>query len=231
MNKYMISAFAAAATFAFVGTANATLTVSGSVGGAPTGVSYENFDSLTPGNTTTTLLGSGITVSFSPDGQPVSGSASGAYAAPYLSGGNGAGFGSQPDGQDATVYLTAGLGQVRLDMPANELYLGLLWGSVDEFNVLNFYDSSDNLIGTVSGADVIASPDGDQGLNGTVYVNINSDTPFAYVNATETSSRYAFEFDNVAFNPTRPTPSPEPITLSLFGAGLAGLGFARRRKA
>ncbi len=27
-----------------------------------------------------------------------------------------------------------------------------------------------------------------------------------------------------------PAPAPEPITLSLFGAGLAGLGFARRRK-
>jgi hypothetical protein len=74
-------------------TSQAALLVSGSVGGAPTGVTTENFDALTPGNTTTTLLPSGITVSFQHNAQPVSGSRSGLYAAPYLSGGNGMGFG------------------------------------------------------------------------------------------------------------------------------------------
>ncbi|HEY4125307.1 MAG TPA: PEP-CTERM sorting domain-containing protein [Rhizomicrobium sp.] len=232
MNKYMIStAVVALASMALVGAANAR-TIAASVGGAPTGVSYENFDSIVAPSTATTTLASGVKVSYTGDASAVTGDSSGINAAPYLSGGNGVGFGSQPDGKDTTTYLTAGVGSVRIDMPTNELYLGLLWGSVDDFNTLSFYDSSNNLIDTVTGADVIASPNGDQGLNGTVYVNITLDSEFAYVVASESKNQYAFEFDNLAFNPTDPTvPSPEPITLSLFGAGLAGLGFARRRKA
>ena len=45
-----------------------------------------------------------------------------------------------------------------------------------------------------------AGANGDQGVNGTYYVNINSNTFFDTVIAT--STQYAFEFDNVSFNPT-----------------------------
>ncbi|HVN42111.1 MAG TPA: PEP-CTERM sorting domain-containing protein [Steroidobacteraceae bacterium] len=178
-----------------------------------------------------------MTVSFAPDAAAVQGSQGGLYAAPYLSGGNGAGFGNpngnQADGADATTYLTTGStgaqanAAVTIQLPTEEMYFGLLWGSVDNYNTLSFYDGV-TLVGQITGTDVIGSPNGDQGVNGTVYVNINSSLPFNKVVAT--SSQYAFEFDNLAFNP-REVQVPEPGTLALLALGLAGLGASRRRKA
>ena len=166
----------------FSQTSQAALLVSGSVGGAPTGVTTENFDALTPGNTTTTLLPSGITVSFQPNAQPVSGSSSGLYAAPYLSGGNGMGFGpgntNQANGVDVTPYLTTGsTGAVggataTLQLPGLERDLGIL-GLVDGYNTLSFYNGA-TLVGSITGSNVTASPNGDQGVNGTLYVNITA---------------------------------------------------------
>jgi hypothetical protein len=226
------SAFALAAA----GAANAALIVSGSVGGAPTGVVLDNLDWLALGNAGGVSPQSGATVSFGGTGQAVTGSVVNTYAAPFLSGSNGNGFGNpigtnQPDGVDATTYITSGsTGSVagsfaQILLPDNAaggyLYFGLLWGSVDDYNTLSFYNG-DTLIGTVTGADVAASPNGDPGVNGTLYVNITSTERFNRVVAS--STEFAFEFDNIAFN------VPGPATLGLLGLGLVGLGFARRRR-
>lgn len=210
----------------FATTANANpLTISSVVGGAPTGTTHENFDSLTKGGTTTTTLPSGITVSFAPDGQAAQGSTPSVYAAPYLSGGNGLGFGpggtDQIDGVDTTVFLSTGVGSVTLTFPTAEKYMGVLWGSVDTYNTLTFYDAANNVIGAITGTDVNAAANGDQGANGTFYVNINSSDAFSKVVAT--SSNYAFEFDNVAFN-VSPIGVPEPGVWGMFLLGLALVG-------
>lgn len=126
---------------------------------------------------------------------------------------------------DTTTYVTTGLGAVTLTMPGDELYFGLLWGSVDTYNTLSFYDGN-TLMGSVSGSDVLASPNGNQGEAGTVYVNLGFDSPFNKVVAS--SSQYAFEFDNVAFSPTDPV--PEPGSLLLLGTGLIGLGRVWRKR-
>lgn len=214
------------------------LSVSGSVGGAPGGASnYLNFDGLTVGDTSTVNLG-GATISFTPDAAPVQGASSGVYAAPYLSGSNGNGFGnSGVPGVDQSVYVTTGstgnygAASVTLAFAVPEKYLGLLWGSVDSYNTLAFYDASTTLIGTVTGADVLASPDGNQGINGTLYANINSTAAFSYIVAT--SSQYAFEFDNVAFNssPLGAGATPLPAAIWLMGTVLGGgAGFGAWRK-
>jgi len=194
--------------------ANATLSWSGAGGGAPTGVSKINFDDLAIGSAggNTTVIGTAetVAVSFLPDGQTVTGAVSGQYAAPVLSGGNGGGFaaggGNQANGVDATKYLTTGLGQAILSFSAPQQYLGLLWGSIDGYNTLEFYNGS-TFVGSVTGTQVTAGANGNQGVLGTLYVNINSDLAFNKVVAKSTS--YAFEFDNVAFNET---PVPEPST-------------------
>lgn len=220
------------------GTAGAAIAVSGSVGGAPTGVILDNLDWLTLGSSGGLSPQSGITVNFTPNAQAVQGAVGGQYAAPFLSGGNGTGFGNpigtnQPNGADTTTYITSGsTGAPGFGAAAAEIllpgagyyYFGLLWGSVDGYNTLSFYDGA-TLIGSVTGANVVASPNGNQGVNGTLYVNMTSSLPFNRIVAT--SSQFAFEFDNIAFG--RAVPTPEPGSLALLGLGLMGLGFARRK--
>ena len=238
MRKMLLVGVAAAGMMSFALPADAALSISSVNGGAPTGAVLFNFDDLAPGTgspqTTTGTGGAQMTVTLTPDARVATlPNVSGQYAAPYLSGNNGAGFGSpnQPNGQDATPYLASGsnggnnpLAAVALDLPFEALYFGILWGSVDTYNTLSFYNGAD-LIGTITGTDVNVAANGDQGEQGTFYVNITSTLAFDRVVAT--SSQYAFEFDNVALSET---PIPAPAALAVFGLGLLGLGLARRAK-
>jgi hypothetical protein len=103
---------------------------------------------------------------------------------------------------------------------------------VDTYNTLSFYRADNSLIDTITGTQVDAAANGDQGANGTFYVNINSTDAFTYVIAT--SSSYAFEFDNVAIANRQlgggNLGTPLPAAAWLFGSVLAGCGLVMRRR-
>lgn len=222
--KHLGAAFAIAASIGIVNSASAGLVVSSAVGGAPTGANYVNFDNLALGNAGGTSGGIGVSFT-SGDSEAVQGALSGRYAAPFLSGGNGTLFGDPANGPDTTTYLSTGIGSVTLTLPGLEKYFGLLWGSVDSYNTLKLYNGA-TLVGTVTGTDVTASANGNQGAAGTFYVNISDDLAFNTVKLI--STQYAFEFDNVAYGSK--TAIPEPGALAIFGASLLAFGWLLRRK-
>lgn len=214
-------------------TASATAVLSGSVGGVPAGAdNYENFDTLPLGGAGG-VTPTGITVAFVTDAGAVQGASSGKYAAPFLSNGNGTLFGDASDGADTTTYLTSGSAdnnanaQVSLTFASPQRYFGLLWGSVDNYNTLDFFSGGVN-VASFTGDDVSNSAGlgncsaGNQGALGTCYVNINFLTG-SFDKVVAHSSLYAFEFDNVAFS-TNPIGVPEPGAAGIFLLGLLLVG-------
>jgi hypothetical protein len=217
--------------------ANATLSfTSGTGDGALAGQNYANFDTVPLGDNGGLVESSGsagLSLQFVPTGQAVTGALSGVYAAPFLSGANGTYFGNVYDPingtSDATTYLSAGgtVGsEAILTFAADQDYFGLLWGSVDTYNTLSFYENS-TLVGQLTGSQVIADPDGNQFAGGTTYVNV---TGITYNQVVATSTSYALEFDNVAYSAV-----PEPTTilagaLLLLPLGASTLRFARRSR-
>jgi hypothetical protein len=95
---------------------------------------------------------------------------------------------------------------------------------------LEFFNGNTSL-GSFTGANVLANPNGDQGVNGTRYVNITSTLKFDKVVAS--SSQYAFEFDNVAYgnyNNGSFDPVPEPASIAMWSLGALGMMFAGRKR-
>ncbi|MDO9136046.1 PEP-CTERM sorting domain-containing protein [Hydrogenophaga sp.] len=223
----------ASALVVSMGAAFAAPSVFSSVGGAPTGVNKWNLDSMT------LPVGTGLgSIVVTPNASYVTGSTGGINAAPVLSGNNGVGFGAggsnQANGTNLTQYLTTGSTNVQpgsnivINFTADQFYFGLLWGSVDpgNGNTMEFFNKGLSM-GTLNGDDVTPTATGNQGASGTYYVNIDLIGGFDQIVFKSTS--YAFEFDNIAWSANRAV--PEPGSLALLGLGLAGLGFARRRRA
>jgi hypothetical protein len=198
-------------------------------GSLPAGMVYENFDSVPLGNAGATTP-SGLEVGFSGTAKAVTGSLVNEYAAPLVFSSTDPsittpfGHPAGPDGQDTSTYLTAGVDSVDLKLPTDVNLFGLLVGSVDNYNSFSFYKDG-TLIVTLTGADILANPNGNQGPDGTRYVLFNSpDGSFDELKVS--SSQYAAEIDDASWKAV-----PEPASLALMGAGVAGLGFARRKKA
>ena len=205
------------------GTVNGQFSVTASVGGLPSanGVTLEGFNGSSPA--ILALSGSAYLVTGADYGVAYippcfSGSQSTFFGEPTVSG-----YNNYPwDGSQYVAVWDGGSATLNFASPQN--YLGLLWGTLGSGDRLTFYDSANNVIGTVTGADVPFTPSGDWGPDGTAYVNIVSATPFSRVVASETATP-SFEFDDVAYAMVQ-----EPGSCVLMSAGLFILGFRLRRK-
>lgn len=132
---------------------------------------------------------------------------------------------------DPTQYLAVpggskGTGSANIKFSGDMDYLGLYWGSIDSYNNITFYNDGSLLssVPAITGSMINNPADGAQGDPSTNrYVNIY--TNFAFDEIRLTSTGIAFEVDNIAVRPV-----PEPATMLLFGAGIAGLAGLIRRK-
>ena len=200
------------------------------------GAATITFDSILDGDSVSTSAVSGVTIvdfndqtcgayaSCTGDFNIVIGDRGGKYAAPYV---------SAADSDDATYYMSVpdtdtrnqGTDRVaifNLGMTAN--YFGMLWGSVDRYNTLQFL-LGDTIVESYVGNDVSTLANGNQGIaNTNFYVNFFNLPLFDTVRMISTS--FAFETDNHAFGQV-----PEPGPLGLLALGIMGLGAAGRRRA
>jgi hypothetical protein len=197
--------------YALAGDGTLTTSYSGAV--------VDNFDSDRPGWI------------YSDNGTIRSGSVSGLSAAPYndLS----ASF-------DTTYYYSVPedgglpLSSTVYFGGATYNYLGLFWGSIDEYNQIEFLKNGNVVAdGTFTGDQLPAPSEANgawQGASSNLYVNFYNVPEFDAVRFTSFggyggSSPYAFEFDNLAVSTI-----PAPGALLLGMIGLAGIKGLRKRK-
>ncbi|WP_339037655.1 PEP-CTERM sorting domain-containing protein [Bradyrhizobium symbiodeficiens] len=200
----LLPALAFALGMAVAGSANAAVVTLGGVaagdGSGTTsafGTTYD-FNSSSP---------------FAAGGNVVNGSSSGLYAAPS---------------GDTTNYFTVGSFSspqtASLMLAGNYNYVGLLWGSIDTYNsiTLNYVGGTSEVINAANFA-ILDPANGNQGPDGTSYVNIFGSKNIASIDFT--SGRAAFEFDNLTVAAV-----PEPATWAMMILGFLGLGFLGYRK-
>lgn len=141
--------------------------------------------------------------------------------------GSNSGFNAAPFG-DTTQYASVGTSSTPqtavLTVSGFANYIGLYWGSIDTYNNIHivYADStSEDVNSSLYGQ--LSPSDGDQGVDGSKYVNIFTNKAIASI--AFSSSQRAFEFDNLTVAAV-----PEASTWAMMILGFLGLGFFGYRK-
>jgi len=154
----------------------------------------------------------------------VQGSVSESYRSPF----DGSGSGNSPaPGWEDIWYYSVGPSPnatvlAQLDFNSGQTSLSFLWGSVDDYNVLQFLDQGGNVFDSVS-PDALFNLGADEGSGAAFVIIQGFAQPFFGIRFG--SDTNAFEFSNIAT-----TAVPIPPALLLFGSALAGLGYLMRRR-
>jgi hypothetical protein len=139
----------------------------------------------------TLIASDGSVISFSGSSGLYSGNVKGVTAAPWTNTG--------PDKNN--YYAAEPSGGVTVTYKTPEKYFGMLWGSVDFYNTLSFYQGN-TLVESISGSQIAANANGSQTANGSYFVNFNFNNGTSFDRVVATSSTPAFEFDTIAYSQT-----------------------------
>ena len=145
-----------------------------------------------------------------------------------------------PTGVSASQVLasiTIDYGYVIAHLTAGQYlnYFGLYYGSIDPYNMIEFFGADGGLVDIVYGSEIIArcSPacaPGSQTAQGTnQYVNLLLAPGETFKSLRFTTWGTAVEVDNLAIG-VGVVEVPEPASLALVGLGLLGMAAVRRRK-
>jgi hypothetical protein len=196
--------------------ANAVVVISSSAGpNSPISGTTIDFNSNSVGTTGSFSVGS---TSFGGGGVVVNGSLSNSYAAP-ASTGNFA--------PDATNYMAILANQTEtISFAALQSSFGLLWGSIDGFNTIQFFDHGVAVTGVIhgDGLGVPINANGDQASpNSNRYVTFSN---IVFDSVQLFSGQNSLEFDNV----TTVAAVPEASSWAMMIIGFLGVGLLAYRR-
>jgi hypothetical protein len=125
-------------------------------------------------------------------------------------------------------YFSTGLGTITITFTSPQTSLAFLWGSIDVGNSLLFNDAGNFIVSGTAAEAAAAGYISNLLQERSVWVVINTDTPFTTVTAS--SSTPSFEFGMVAASTTPFVANPEPINTALVGSGILFLAAYRLRR-